>query len=97
MQYVIVLVGKTMASATGVAEEIAVAKGHDIPVFGVYVGGANDCSGRITADSERAWLGRIEPGCASAGANGGMFSHYVWNITTEEIRQVLLSKAQRNR
>ncbi len=38
---VIVLVGKYMASATGVVKEIKMANGQDIPVFGVYVGGAN--------------------------------------------------------
>lgn len=37
----IVLVGKYMASASGVAKEIAMAKEQDVPVFGVYVGGAN--------------------------------------------------------
>lgn len=41
---VIVLSGKTMASATGVAKEIAMAKEQDVPVFGVYVGGANSSS-----------------------------------------------------
>jgi hypothetical protein len=37
---VIVLVGKTMASASGVAKEIAMAAAKDVPVFGVYVDGA---------------------------------------------------------
>lgn len=37
----IVLVGKTMASATGVAKEIKMAKDQNVPVFGIYVGGAN--------------------------------------------------------
>lgn len=37
----IVLSGKTMASATGVAKEILMAKDQNVPVFGVYVGGAN--------------------------------------------------------
>lgn len=37
----IVLVGKTMASATGVAKEIKMAKDQDVPVFGIYVDGAN--------------------------------------------------------
>ena len=41
---VIVLVGKTMASATGVAKEISMAKGQDVPVFGVYVDGAGKTS-----------------------------------------------------
>ena len=40
----IVLVGKSMASATGVGKEIAFAKKNDVPVFGVYVGGANENS-----------------------------------------------------
>ena len=38
---VIVLAGKYMASSTGVAKEIAMAKDNNVPVFGVYVGGAN--------------------------------------------------------
>ncbi|HWM64291.1 MAG TPA: TIR domain-containing protein [Solirubrobacterales bacterium] len=37
---VIVLVGKSMGSATGVAKEIAMAAAKDVPVFGVYVDGA---------------------------------------------------------
>ncbi len=40
----IVLVGKAMASATGVAKEIRMAKSQDVPVFGVYVGGADSSS-----------------------------------------------------
>ncbi len=40
----IVLVGKYMAGATGVAKEITMAKEQDVPVFGVYVGGANSSS-----------------------------------------------------
>lgn len=45
---VVVLVGKYMASATGVAKEIAFAKANNVPVFGVYVGGANTTSNRPT-------------------------------------------------
>jgi hypothetical protein len=37
----IVLVGRYMSSATGVAAEISMAKEKDVPVFGVYVDGAN--------------------------------------------------------
>lgn len=37
----IVLIGKTMASATGIVKEIKMAKDLNVPVFGVYVGGAN--------------------------------------------------------
>ncbi len=41
---VIVLVGKTMFSASGVAKEVAMAKLKDVPIFGVYVDGANTSS-----------------------------------------------------
>lgn len=41
---VIVLCGKTMFSASGVAKEIAMAKMKNVPVFGVYVDGANTLS-----------------------------------------------------
>ncbi|SRR5260370_28066531 len=41
---VMVLVGKHMATATGVAKEIKMAQELNIPVFGVYVGGANSSS-----------------------------------------------------
>lgn len=40
----IVLSGQTMASATGVSKEITMAKDRDVPVFGVYVDGANSSS-----------------------------------------------------
>lgn len=40
----IVLVGRFMATATGVAKEIAMAKELDVPVFGVYVDGAGTTS-----------------------------------------------------
>jgi len=40
----IVLCGQTMASASGVSKEIAMAKNQDVPVFGVYVDGANSSS-----------------------------------------------------
>lgn len=40
----IVLSGKTMASASGVAKEIKMAKEQDVPVFGIYVDGANQNS-----------------------------------------------------
>lgn len=36
----IVLVGKSMGSATGVAKEISFAKDQNVPFFGVYVDGA---------------------------------------------------------
>ena len=37
----IVLVGKKTSTATGVVKEIAFAKSQNVPVFGVYVGGAD--------------------------------------------------------
>ena len=40
----IVLVGRTMTSATGVAKEIKIAKDQNVPVFGVYVDGADTSS-----------------------------------------------------
>ncbi len=40
----IVLVGRSMGSATGVVKEIAMAKQQDVPVFGVYVDGAGSAS-----------------------------------------------------
>lgn len=40
----IVLVGKYMASAGGVAKEIRMATEQGVPVFGVYVAGANSTS-----------------------------------------------------
>lgn len=40
----IILVGKKMASATGVVKEIAFAKANNVPIFGIYVGGADSSS-----------------------------------------------------
>lgn len=40
----IVLVGKFMSSASGVSKEIYFANDCDVPVFGVYVGGASESS-----------------------------------------------------
>jgi hypothetical protein len=41
---VIVLVGRSMGSATGVVAEIAMAKECNVPIFGVYVDGATASS-----------------------------------------------------
>lgn len=38
----IVLVGKKTSTATGVVKEITFAKSKNVPVFGVYVGGADN-------------------------------------------------------
>ena len=40
----IVLVGKSMGTATGVGKEISFAKGRNVPFFGVYVDGAGTSS-----------------------------------------------------
>jgi hypothetical protein len=40
----VVLVGKSMSTATGVAAEIAMAKECDVPFFGVYVDAADSSS-----------------------------------------------------
>ena len=40
----IVLVGKSMGSATGVSKEISFAKAQNVPFFGVYVDGAGTSS-----------------------------------------------------
>lgn len=48
----IVLVGKFMASAYGVNKEIVFAKNNNVPIFGVYVGGA-DSSSDLPDDLQR--------------------------------------------
>lgn len=42
--FMIVLVGKHMASATGVVKEIEMARSQNVPTFGVYVAGADATS-----------------------------------------------------
>ncbi|WP_372827275.1 TIR domain-containing protein [Polaromonas sp.] len=42
--FMIVLVGRHMATATGVDKEIAMAKALNVPIFGVYVDGATSIS-----------------------------------------------------
>ena len=42
----IVLVGRQMATATGVVKEIEMARSQNVPVFGVYVDGAGSSSAR---------------------------------------------------
>ena len=42
--FMIVLVGKHMASATGVVKEIEMARSQNVPIFGVYVVGADTTS-----------------------------------------------------
>ena len=62
----IVLSGKTMASATGVAREISMAKELDVPVFGVYVGGANRTSNLPKGLQRKRTISWNWPGIASA-------------------------------
>jgi hypothetical protein len=42
--FMIVLVGRHMATATGVVKEIAMARVQNVPIFGVYVDGAGESS-----------------------------------------------------
>ena len=42
--FMIVLVGRHMATATGVVKEIAMATAQNVPIFGVYVDGAGESS-----------------------------------------------------
>jgi hypothetical protein len=42
--FMIVLVGRHMATATGVVKEIAMANAQNVPIFGVYVDGATSNS-----------------------------------------------------
>jgi len=42
--FLVVLVGKSMSSASGVVKEIKMAKDQNVPVFGVYVDGAGTAS-----------------------------------------------------
>ena len=54
----IVLVGKSMSGATGVSKEIEMAKDLNVPVFGVYVGGADSSSnlpGGLQRNRTIAW------------------------------------------
>ena len=72
----IVLVGKHMASAYGVVAEIAMAKNKDVPVFGVYVNGA-DSSSTLPSGLPRnrtvAWewkaIGKTVDQCMTEGKN----------------------------
>lgn len=63
---VIVLVGRHMGSATGVAAEISMAKALDVPVFGVYVDGAGSQSTLRTGLARNRVIGWTWPGIAPA-------------------------------
>lgn len=62
----IVLVGRHMATATGVVKEIAMAHAQNIPVFGVYVDGANSLSVLPTGLERNRVIDWTWPGIASA-------------------------------
>ena len=72
----IVLVGKSMSSAYGVAAEIAMAKDKNVPVIGVYVNGA-DTSSTLPAGLQRnrtmSWnwksIGSAIDQCMTEGKN----------------------------
>lgn len=63
---VIVLVGKTMASAIGVGKEIKMARLSDVPVFGVYVDGANTSSNLPAGLARNRTIGWTWDGIAAA-------------------------------
>jgi hypothetical protein len=62
----IVLVGRSMGSATGVAKEIAMAGEKDVPVFGVYVDGAGTSSTLPAGLPRNRTIAWTWPGIASA-------------------------------
>ncbi len=64
--FMIVLVGKHMASATGVVKEIAMAQAQDVPIFGVYVAGADSNSTLPTGLSRNRVIPWTWDGVASA-------------------------------
>ena len=63
---VIVLVGRYMASASGVAKEIKMAKEQDVPVFGVYVDHANTQSNLPEGLARNRTIDWTWPGVAGA-------------------------------
>jgi len=62
----IVLVGRSMGSASGVAKEIAMATEQAVPVFGVYVDGANETSTLPTGLARNRTIKWTWPGIGSA-------------------------------
>jgi MTH538 TIR-like domain (DUF1863) len=62
----IVLVGRYMGTATGVAKEIQFAKQGDVPFFGVYVDGANSRSTLPTGLARNRTIAWTWPGIAKA-------------------------------
>jgi hypothetical protein len=66
--FMIVLVGRHMATASGVAKEITMAKGQNVPVFGVYVDGATSMSALPTGLARNRVIAWTWDGIASAVA-----------------------------
>jgi hypothetical protein len=64
--FLIVLVGRSMGSATGVAKEITMAKTQSVPVFGVYVDGANSSSTLPAGLARNRVIDWTWPGIANA-------------------------------
>src|SRR5579871_3649553 len=62
----IVLVGKSMASATGVVKEIQFARDLNVPCFGVYVDGAGSTSTLPTGIARNRIIAWTWPGIAAA-------------------------------
>jgi hypothetical protein len=63
---VVVLVGKSISSAKGVAKEITFARDQNVPFFGVYVGGAGTLTTLPTGLARNRVIGWTWPGIASA-------------------------------
>lgn len=64
--FMIVLVGKHMATATGVVKEISMAKVQNVPIFGVYVAGAGGGSALPTGLAHNRVIDWTWEGIASA-------------------------------
>lgn len=62
----IVLVGRHMATATGVVKEIEMARTQNVPIFGVYVDNANANSTLPTGLNRNRVISWTWPGIASA-------------------------------
>lgn len=62
----IVLVGRSMGSASGVAKEIAMAAALNVPIFGVYVDGATTASTLPTGLARNRVIGWKWPNIAAA-------------------------------
>jgi hypothetical protein len=64
--FMIVLVGRHMATATGVSKEIAMAQAQNVPIFGVYVDGATSTNALPTGLARNRVITWTWPGVAHA-------------------------------